>query len=206
MGFYWWAGQCWATAALVWIHASLFVNEWISPLWLWQNMQYFWNNMFFYLYLLQGFVLGLTFCSPRFSSKFPSGVLLDSNQATYLFRSALSNFILNFCLTLKAFFNHYHAGISLDCLLHMFCTHVASYHISAPWPDITIMSAQGDSTLSVLKKNILLSDQRMLWWCSSDFQDRWFSKSFSVGETFHCNHCCDRHFSSLAIWNLFITL
>lgn len=58
----------------------------------------------------------------------------------------------NSCLTVKAFFNHYHAGISLDCLLHMFCTHVASYHISAPWPDITIMSAQGHSTLSVLKK------------------------------------------------------
>lgn len=203
MGFFWWAGQCWATAALVWIHASVFVNEWISPLWLWQNMQYFWN-MFFICTCCRVLICVLLFVPHVSLQNFPQVFCwIQIRQHTC---SSQCCQILNFCLTLKAFFNHYHAGISLDCLLHMFCTHIASYHISAPWPDITIMSAQGDSTLSVLKKNILLSDQRMLWWCSSDFQERWFSKRFSVGETFHCNHCCDRHFSSLSIWNLFISL
>lgn len=103
----------------------------------------------FYLCLLQGFVLCLTFCSPRFSSNFPQVFCWIQIRQHTCSGQRCQTLFPNSCLTLKAFFNHYHAGISLDCLLHMFCTHVASYHI---WPDITIMSAQGHSTLSVLKK------------------------------------------------------
>lgn len=142
---FWW--QCWYE----YMHLYLSMNE--SVLFGSDKRCNIFETTCFLSALAAGFCFVSYFLFPTFlfrislrcSVGFKSGNILVQVSGVKLYSQTL-------VWQWKHFFNHYHAGISLDCLLHMFCTHVASYHISAPWPDITIMSAQGHSTLSVLEK------------------------------------------------------